>query len=168
MFFVNSFGIYPHLVSNHICDIHKIFLFPVGIGPVIVVCRQLIIKVNVFHKGKFFCHIVGKCIVVQSRITVLCSQEHVFVRNNGEVHVHVLLFQKFLIDPCESLGCMIQHLRVQRVFQFRQMTVHLVDVVVVQTAEKMVLRPCFQLAESVTQWELVGGVGFEVCHKLGR
>ena len=139
-----------------------------GICPIIVFQGKQREKINIFHIRGLFLHIGDESGVIHGRITVRLSKKTVFVRHDGEIQLHIFIFQIRVVKILKPLGCMVEHFCVHRVFQPGGISVFHIIAVVVLLMEQMEGGECLGRSEAVPEGKLISGIILKLGHKTAE
>ena len=155
---VLAVGSRTHGGGERLCHVHDLLLPPMAVGGVVVIDGQAGEDVDILG-------VDALCLLQQRRIVhggvaVFLREEVVLIGDEGVVglvHLGVAVD-----DGVELVDGQLGLSRLEGIVQLAEVTVHVVEVVVVLHAQHLVLEVGLQPAEGVPQGELVQKVGFQI------
>ena len=88
-----------------------------------------------------------------------------FIRDNGEIDIHLLASQIFLIDICKPVRCMFQRIHLKRIFKLCCITILYINIMIIKLTKHIVGGIGFQRPELISQRKLIKSILFKFHHK---
>ena len=88
-----------------------------------------------------------------------------FIRDNGEINIHLLVSQIFLIDICKPVRCMFQRIHLKRIFKLCCITILYINIMIIKLTKHIVGGLGFQRPELIPQRKLIKRILFKFRHK---
>ena len=88
-----------------------------------------------------------------------------FIRDNGEINIHLLVSQIFLIDICKPVRCMFQRIHLKRIFKLCCITILYINIMIIKLTKHIVGGIGFQRPELIPQRKLIKRILFKFRHK---
>ena len=119
-----------------------------------IVC---VVHVIPHHMEQFF--------IVRGEVSMFLRKKVAFIRDNGEINIHLLVSQIFLIDICKPVRRMFQRIHLKRIFKLCCVTILYINIMIIKLTKRIVGGIGFQRPELIPQRKLIKSILFKSRHK---